>query len=243
MSSSNREERSNPEQNLSPAERAELNRLEAVAQHGLGTYLQVGTALAEIRDRHLYRDSHPSFETYVRERWPVTAANGELPSRTTISTDAGPTPAAEPEPGAGLTGKPCEALARACEETFAALAGDERIGIEIKVAVRGQDDPGTPASQRQAGDTGHELLPTLRWLLTQATGTLGLVAHELENRAADVDDDAREQLRDDVLYLDEELATVKALLAELVDWDSEFGRLLEDELPPFETDPEPDVGD
>ena len=87
---------------------------------------------------------------------------------------------------------------------------------------------------------GDELVPTLRWLLTQAGGTIARVAHQLEHRAADIDDDARAQLRDDVLVLDDELATLKALLLGLIDWDSELERLLKGELPPLDTDRDPE---
>jgi hypothetical protein len=87
---------------------------------------------------------------------------------------------------------------------------------------------------------GNELLPALRWLLTHASGTIGEVVHQLESHAADIDDAARAQLRDDVLVVDDELAVVKALLLELIDWDSELRRLLEYELPPLDTDTDPD---
>jgi len=90
---------------------------------------------------------------------------------------------------------------------------------------------------------GNELLPALRWLLTHASGTIGEVVHQLESRAADIDDGARAQLRDDVHVVDGELAVVKALLLELIDWDSELRRLLEDELPPLGTDTDPDGDD
>jgi hypothetical protein len=174
----------NPEDNLTPTERDDLDRLEAAAQH----------ALAEIRDRHLYRDSHSSFEAYVGERW---AANVRA------------APTAGPEPAGGLPSTPCEALARACEQTLSALAREDR-------------DP----------------LPTLRWLLTEANGMVGEVAHQLEVRAPDIDDEARAQFRADVLALDDELTTVKALLVGPTDWDSELGRLLDGELPPFDSDPD-----
>ena len=80
-----------------------------------------------------------------------------------------------------------------------------------------------------------KLVSWLGWLLNHSNGTIADVAHHLETRAADLDDDARERLRDDVLVLDDELATVKALLAP-VDWDAEHGRLLAGEIPPFEDD-------
>ena len=219
----------NPEHNLTPAELENLNRLEAVAQHGLDTYVEVGNALAEIRDRHLYRDSHPSFETYARERWGV-----DISSRAT--------PTAERQ-------KPCEALARACEETLSALADEDRRAIEVRVAVRKQGEPGSLEDGRSwdpweiADAIGDELVPTLRWLLTQAGGTVGRVTHQLEHRAADIDDDARAQLRDDVLVLDDELATLKALLLGLIDWDSELARLLKGELPPLDIDRDPEDDD
>jgi hypothetical protein len=104
----------------------------------------------------------------------------------------------------------------------------------------GHPDP-APTPAETAEPTADQLLPTLRWLLTKASGTLGLIAHQLESRAADIDDAERAQLRDDVRVLEDELVTVKALLAELIDWDAEFGLLLEDELPPC--DPDPDSGD
>lgn len=219
--------RSNPEQNLSPSEIENLNRLEAVAQNGLQTYGEVGDALAEIRDRQLYRDSHSSFEAYARERWGVNISNAHPLSHK----------------------KPCEALARACEQTLSALDGDERMAIEIRVAVRDPEDPDAFADEQSwdpwkvAAAIDEELVPTLRWLLTQATDTVGKVAHQLEHRAADVDDDARAQLRDDIHVLDDELATLKALLLGLIDWDKELARLLKDEVPPLDADRDPEDDD
>jgi hypothetical protein len=246
MSSINPEGSTNPEHNLTPAEVENLDRLEAIAVDGLGAYLQVGNALAEIRDRQLYRDSHPSFETYVRDRLGIDIPGGDQMSLTTISADAPVTSTIEQQPRAALRNKPCEALARACDETLSALAADDRMRVEIRLAIRKQRDPDMPADEqsvdawRVAEHAGDDLLPTLRWLLTQASGTIGAVANELESRAADIDDGARAQLRDDVIVVDGELAVVKALLFDLVDWDSELRRLLEDKLPPFNTGPDPE---
>ena len=81
-----------------------------------------------------------------------------------------------------------------------------------------------------------ELLARVRLLLTQSSGTIADVVREVETRAVDLDDDAREQLRDDMLVLDEEFATLKALLVAPVDWDAEHERLLAGEIPPFDDD-------
>lgn len=46
-----------------------LTHLESVIERGLGTFVEVGQALLEIRDSRLYRESHGTFEDYCRERW------------------------------------------------------------------------------------------------------------------------------------------------------------------------------
>jgi hypothetical protein len=236
----------NPEDNLTPDEIDNLNRLEATAQDGLETFVEIGSALAEIRDRRLYRDSHASFDEYVRDRWGVDIANGHPLSQTALGADNPATPEAEGQPVPARPAKPCEALAKACEQTLSTLGNDERMAIEIRLAVR---KPGDERAAANAGSwdpwevadaLGDELVPTLRWLLTQATGTVGRVAHQLEHRATDIDDDARAQLRDDVLVLDEELTTLKALLLGMMDWDYEFERLLKGELPPLDADRDPE---
>ena len=43
--------------------------LEAIIERGLTTFVDVGTALMEIRDGLLYRQTHPEFDDYCRERW------------------------------------------------------------------------------------------------------------------------------------------------------------------------------
>lgn len=48
-----------------------LDELESVIERGLGTFVEVGTALREIRDERLYRlrDGYTTFEAYCQERW------------------------------------------------------------------------------------------------------------------------------------------------------------------------------
>lgn len=46
-----------------------LAECEALIERGMKTFVQVGEALAAIRDARLYRESHDSFESYCRERW------------------------------------------------------------------------------------------------------------------------------------------------------------------------------
>lgn len=46
-----------------------LAELEAVIERGLGTFVEVGQALLEIRDGRKYLETHLTFQDYCRERW------------------------------------------------------------------------------------------------------------------------------------------------------------------------------
>jgi hypothetical protein len=54
---------------LTTPERHDLETLEGIVQRGLDTFIEVGRALAEIRDRRLYRQTHGTFEEYCHDRW------------------------------------------------------------------------------------------------------------------------------------------------------------------------------
>jgi len=55
-----------------PLEATRLQALESTIERGLHTFVEVGTALLEIRDSRLYRTTHGTFEDYCRERWGFT---------------------------------------------------------------------------------------------------------------------------------------------------------------------------
>src|SRR5829696_3454150 len=85
---------------LSAGEQVDFTALEMVVREGLATFIEVGQALAEIRDRRLYRASHKTFEEYAHERWRLSrtrayqfidaAAVGEV--ITSTSTNGGHSP-------------------------------------------------------------------------------------------------------------------------------------------------------
>ena len=53
-------------------ESADLVRLENTITKGLQTFVDVGEALAEIRDRRLYRIEHSTFDDYLAEKWKIS---------------------------------------------------------------------------------------------------------------------------------------------------------------------------
>jgi hypothetical protein len=54
---------------ITPAESVRLIELERIIERGKQTFVEVGNALAEIRDSRVYRVSHRTFEDYCKERW------------------------------------------------------------------------------------------------------------------------------------------------------------------------------
>jgi len=54
---------------LTQADTARLKELESVIERGRKTFIEVGYALAEIRDQRLYRQTHATFEAYCAEQW------------------------------------------------------------------------------------------------------------------------------------------------------------------------------
>ena len=225
---------SNPENTPPGAGVEHLNKLEAIVQRGLDTEVDVGHALAEISDTSLYRGTHQTFEAYLRDRWGMSRSRGH---QLIQGAEHAPVRGARPE-----------ALTDVWERAHEELGDDEIIAVDIRLTVRGREQPAElgpeawPHPWRPAELEAGELLRRLRWLLTQASGTIANTAHQVETCAAALDDDAREQLLDDVLILDEELATLKALLVAPVDWDAEYRRLLAGEIGPYEPDAD-DEGD
>lgn len=57
---------------LTTIETEKLTELETVIEHGLQTFVEVGNALMEIRDKRLYLVVHDTFENYCRDRWGFT---------------------------------------------------------------------------------------------------------------------------------------------------------------------------
>lgn len=60
---------------LTELEQRRFAKLEDVIRRGQQTFVEVGNALAEIRDSRLYKETHSTFEAYCRERWGWTRQN------------------------------------------------------------------------------------------------------------------------------------------------------------------------
>lgn len=57
---------------LSISEQQKLEQNEIIIEKGLGTFYEVGSALLDIRDNKLYRQTHKTFEEYCQVRWDMS---------------------------------------------------------------------------------------------------------------------------------------------------------------------------
>jgi hypothetical protein len=57
---------------LTDDEFADRERLETIITRGFGSFVEVGSALIEVRDRLLYRDRHSTFVAYLEKQWQVS---------------------------------------------------------------------------------------------------------------------------------------------------------------------------
>jgi hypothetical protein len=58
-----------------------LIELEHIIEAGLQAFIEVGTALAEIRDSHLYKSNFLTFEDYCIGKWAFKRAHAAAPPR------------------------------------------------------------------------------------------------------------------------------------------------------------------
>lgn len=54
---------------LSPEEKSQFEQCETIIRKNLNTFIEVGEALAEIRDNRLYRERYKTFEQYCKQEW------------------------------------------------------------------------------------------------------------------------------------------------------------------------------
>jgi hypothetical protein len=154
----------------------------------------------------------------------------------TSDGDARPT---EPPP---LPDDRSEALATLCDRFLEELGGSEIKAAEIRFVVHKRDDPARPPEDPDRDSACGEVAWELRRLIASAGDTLADAVRGLERHAADLDENGRELLQDELTTLDVDLSLLKEHLADPTDWDSELECLLAGEIGPFD-DPRADEED
>jgi len=146
---------------LTAAETDRLVELEQAVDRGLQTFVEVGLALAEIRDGKLYRASYDTFERYCHERWGFTRQRArqfiDAAAVTTVVVKAGlpaPTNEAQARELVPLRERPGE-LETAWRDTLSvANAAGRSAWAELVrrnvIEVQHRDDPSSPTQARAA---------------------------------------------------------------------------------------------
>lgn len=186
----------------------------ALARRWCVTSRRIRRTVAGIRDPRFRADIHRLFSAY----W--------------TGTGTGTGTAPEPMPS---TEERAQALATVCQALLKQFEFEEAGAAEIRLVVHKRDTDSTSDAEPPDEPDDHELLWELRRLLASSGGTIADVAHALERRRDDVDRRGRELLHEEVLTIELDLAMLKVLLSDPVDWDTESKRLIAGEVPPFES--------
>jgi hypothetical protein len=173
------------------------------------TSRSIRKTLAGIRDPRLRADIHRLISAY----WTGTG------------TGTAPMPP---------TDERAQALATVCQALLRQFDDEQAGAAEIRLVVHKRDIEPPSDAEPPVGVDATALLWELRRLLASSGGTIADVANALERRRDDVDRQARELLHEEVLTIEMDLAMLKVLLSDRVDWDTESRRLLAGEVPPFE---------
>jgi len=162
---------------LSSGEQKELAACEAVIQKGWQTFVDVGKALARIRDNKLYRAEYDTFEAYCRAKWQYAKSHayrligaaevfahlspiGDIPS---------PTHEAQVRPLIGMEPQKAQAVwKKAIEKAGGATVTEKQVRQAVAESVgRLQKRAKRKMGIAQTGDYTQQLLGTALKLLKQ----------------------------------------------------------------------------
>lgn len=181
---------------LDTIERQALDRCEAIIERGAQTFREVGDALAEIRDKRLYRQHYDRWEEYCQDRWGIggsrarqlIGASGvarQIESVTTVTLSN--------EAQARAAGKAPTSMRGRVAERAAELAGDSALTTRhIEAAVREIELPiDFSIVQRRLATHGFALLSNMqghhRAFVTRKDGMTGIVTFDWTNVLSKLD--------------------------------------------------------
>ena len=230
--------------NLSSGVTLQFTRLEARLDRGLDAYRTARNTVARFLGSRL-RGRLPEV-TDVLSRGPAARDSRPGPEPQ-LAADYLPEiqPPSESDPvdsgeDAGASEPLClpddrsEALAALCDRLLKELGGADIKAAEIRFVVHKQEDPAHSVTDPDSDPGSGELAWELRRLIASAGDKVADVVRALDLRGADLDENGRELLQDEITTLDTDLDLLKAHLSDPTDWDAELGCLLAGEIAPFD---------
>jgi hypothetical protein len=174
-----------PADPLTDHERTRLTELEGVIRRGKETFIEVGLALAEVRQARLYRENYRTFEEYCGEEWELSARQAqqirnaaEVVRILRLDLDANkssfllPANEAQARPLTALGTK--ELQIQAWHEAVRTAPGGKVTGKHVESVIRRLLKPAEPAAAGAAADPG----------LATAPPTTGRAARRLKTAEA-----------------------------------------------------------
>ena len=142
---------------LSPAEVQTLEHYEQIIDQGIKTFVEVGHALAVIRDERLYRERHQTFEEYLRQRWDLSRPHAYRMIDAAVVVehlspigDIVPVNEAQARPLAGL---PPEQQVEVWQEAVKTAPAGKVTAKHVQATVKRVKGSSTDAEDRQAQGT------------------------------------------------------------------------------------------
>lgn len=147
---------------LNPAALVALTDCEQRIERGLKTFIDVGQALAEIRDSRLYKGTHGTFEDYCRDRWKMSDGRARqfmiaAETATNVAVEGLPAPTNEGQARA-LAAVPEPERAEVWRE-----AVERTNGKPTAAAVRAVQTERTQTSEGDAGSAEPERPAPPKW--------------------------------------------------------------------------------
>lgn len=173
---------------LSADEQAALIECEIVIERGLQTFVEVGTALATIRDQKLYRLTHKTFEDYCDQRWSMQRAHAyRLMEAAQVVTDLSPIgdilPANEAQ-ARPLTAVPADQRAAVWHQAVETAPHGKVTGAHVQSVV--DEQFGKPASAPERGSDAFAVRNALKrayeYALSQPDGWYTYAYGNLQSR-------------------------------------------------------------
>jgi len=142
---------------LNPAAQVALVSCEQRIERGLKTFIDVGQALAEIRDSRLYKGTHDTFEAYCRDRWKMTDGRARqlmiaAATATNVAVTGLPTPVNEGQARA-LAAVPEPERAEVWREATERTGGKPTAKVVTEIARERTETPG-PVEPLSTASTG-----------------------------------------------------------------------------------------
>ena len=141
---------------LTVSDRRQLARCEKTIERGMGSFIEVGQALLEIRDRSYYRDDYGTFEEYCKEKWGFARnyANQLIAAARTVEALGTNVPKPTNEAQAReLNRLPAEQQPEAWQEVVEKAGGSEKVTTaKVREAVE----------RRRQPESEEEAEPTIR---------------------------------------------------------------------------------